>query len=709
MAMRSWVAASVLAVCAVAGAQEKPWMDKTLSPERRAELVLAQMTLDEKIAMMHGGEQMQRTSPEAAAYISNGGVGFAVTPLRLGIPTITMSDAAYGVRESAKNGRYSTALPANIASAASWDVEAACNYGKLIGTELRAQGFTMTLGGGTNITRDPRNGRTFEYMGEDPVLAGTMVGNRIRCEGAQHVISDIKHYALNDQESGRTQVDVRIGERAMRESDLLAFEIGVRIGHPSAVMCSYNGVNGDYSCENHFLLTDVLKKDWGFKGFVVSDWGGTHSTEKASAAGLEIEEPGEKFYGAKLKEAVQAGRIPQAELDEHVKRILAAEFASGVVDDPPHRFVVDAQAGFDVSRKIAEQGSVLLRNQHDLLPLDRAKLKSVAVIGSHADMGMISGAGSAQVDPPGLQVGGSYQRVTWFPTSPLEAIRAKVPGAKISFSSGQNVDEAVAAAKAAEVAVVCVWRYETEGRDFPDLSLPEGQDKLIAAVAAANPRTIVVLETGSAVTMPWLDKTGAVLEAWFAGSKGADAVANILFGDVNPSGKLPMTFPLSEADLPHPALAKPAAGAPRDGLSFTVDYSEGAKVGYKWYEAEHKPVLFPFGFGLSYTTFKYSDLKIGADGLTVTFKVTNTGKRSGAEVAEVYAAVPGSDVPKRLVGWRKAEIAPGESRAMEVGIDPEYISNWDEAAHKWVRAAGAVKVMVGGSSAELPLQAEIGR
>jgi len=257
----------------------KPWMDTQLSAEKRAELVLEQMTLDEKIALVHGeGVAHRKNVPPAmqqAQLLGNGGVGLAITPQRLGLPVIDMSDAAYGVRSSAENGRYSTALPSNVGSAASWDPTAACAYGTLIGKELRAQGFDMTLGGGTNLTREPRNGRTFEYMGEDPLLAGTMVGNRIKCEGEQHVISDIKHYAMNDQENGRTQVDVHVGERAMRESDLLAFQIGLKVGDPKAVMCSYNGVNGDYACENKYLLTEVLKKEWGFKGFVVSDWGGT--------------------------------------------------------------------------------------------------------------------------------------------------------------------------------------------------------------------------------------------------------------------------------------------------------------------------------------------------------------------------------------------------------------------------------------------------
>src|ERR1700685_1271633 len=371
----------------------RPWMNPKLSPDERADMVLKEMTLDEKIALTHGNgmEGWGRPMPNLSS--SNGGAGFVWGLPRLGIPMIQMSDAAYGVRASAQNGRYSTALPANIALAATWDVQAACEYGALIGRELRAQGYNMSLGGGVNLAREPRNGRTFEYQGEDPVLAGTLVGNRIRCEQGQHVIGDIKHYAVNDQESGRNEVNAIIGKRAMRESDLFAFEIGIEVGDPAAVMCSYNAVNGDFACENKYLLTDVLKKDWRFKGFVVSDWGGTHSTVKASSAGLDNEEPEDEFFGEKLKEAVQAGKISMAELDDHVRRMLRSEFASGIVDHPVQKSVVDVEGGFATSRRIAEQSIVLLKNENSVLPLDREKVRSIAVIGPHADMGMISGGG----------------------------------------------------------------------------------------------------------------------------------------------------------------------------------------------------------------------------------------------------------------------------------------------------------------------------
>lgn len=689
----------------------RPWMDKTLSPDRRADLVLQEMTLDEKMAFVHGNGMPGWGAPRPNAYLGNGGAGFVLGVPRLGIPMIQMSDAAYGVRSSGENGRYSTALPSDVAAASSWDTQAACAYGALIGRELRAQGYNMTLGGGVNLTREPRNGRTFEYMGEDPILAGTLVGNRMKCEQAQHVLGDIKHYALNDQESGRNEVNVIISKRAMRESDLLAFQIGIEIADPAAVMCSYNAVNGDYACENKYLLTDVLKKEWNFKGFVVSDWGGTHSVEKASAAGLDNEEPEDLFLGEKLKQAVRGGKVSMAELDDHVHRVLRSEFASGTVDDPVQKSVVDVEGGLETSRHIAEQSIVLLKNEQGILPLDRAKLHSIAVIGPNANTGMVSGGGSAQVDPPGHGAT-KWKEHIWFPTSPLKAIAAKAPGATVEFDSGADRGSAAALAKKSDVAIVFAYQWTSEDFDLPSLSLPENQDALIEQVAASNPRTIVVLETGSAATMPWLNQVGGILEAWYAGSKGADAVANILFGDVNPSAKLPMTFPRSEADLPHPKLLTPPPGRRADESkpSFEVHYDEGVKVGYKWYDAENKPVLFPFGFGLSYTTFSYSGLKVtsGSD-TTVSFTVKNTGSRAGAEIAEAYAALPASagEPPKRLVGWDKVHLNAGESKEVSVAVRPLYLSIYDEGSNDWKLVPGSYTFMVGGSSQNLPLVQKI--
>ena len=708
---------------------ERPWMNTNLSPDKRADLVMKAMTLDEKIQLLHGNGMPMFDPLTPVTAMSNRGGGYVIGIPRLGIPAIDMCDAAYGVRGSGENGRYSTALPADVALAASWDPAAAFDYGALIGHELRAQGYNMSLGGGVDLTRDPRNGRTFEYLGEDPVLAGTMVARLIAGTRSQHVIGDIKHYAFNDQESGRGSADVHIGERAARESDLLAFEIGVEQGHPDAVMCAYNRVNGVFSCQNKYLLDEVLKKDWQFPGFVVSDWGGTHSLEQASTAGLDQEEGGSVFYGERYQAAVQAESIPMSELDEHVHRILRSMFAAGVIDYPQRRSVVDPFAGLKVARTIEEDAIVLLKNDHAVLPLDTAKIHSIAVIGAHSDVGMISGGGSAQVDPPGETAfvppvpGATPPNVEiWFPTSPLKAIQSRVPNAIVKYDSGADPAAAGAMAKDADVAIVFAYQWESEGTDLPNLSLPLHQDDLIAQVAAANPHTIVVLETGSPVTMPWVKAPAAILEAWYPGSDGANAVGNVLFGAVNPSGKLPNTFPRSEADLPHPILVKPplasvrfsgpvtplqrAAGLP----PFTVDYNEGVKVGYKWYDAEKKPVLFPFGYGLSYTSYRYSDLTVTpGKTITATFTLTNTGARAGAEIAEVYASLPTStqEPPKRLVGWSKVKLNAGEQHTVTVEIDPKYLSIFDLQKDEWTLVPGDYTILVGGSSQDLPLKAVV--
>src|SRR5580693_8550292 len=709
------------------GNSSQPWMDANLSPDERASLVLKQMTLDEKISLLHGTGMVGLSPMSPLAVRSNGGAGYVVGVPRLGIPDIQMSDAGYGIRSSGENGRYSTALPSNLASAASWDLDAAYEYGALIGRELRAQGFNMSLGGGMNLTREPRNGRTFEYLGEDPILAGEMVGHVMKGLQAQHVIGDIKHYAVNAQESGRNAVNVNIDKRSMMETDLLAFEIGLRESNVAAVMCAYNRVNGDYSCENKYLLTDVLKKDWSFKGFVLSDWQGTHSTIKASAAGLDHEEPGEYFYGDAMKKAVEGGQVPMAELDDHVRRILRSMFACGVVDDPPKKGVVDVAGGFEIARKIEEQSIVLLKNEPALLPLDASKPQSIAVIGAHADVGMISGGGSAQVDPPGGNAimppgkgNTTWQAHIWFPTSPLTAIRAKAPGANVQYDPGTDSSSATALARTADVAIVFAYQWESEGMDLDSLSLSGNQNDLIARVAAANPHTIVVLETGGPATMPWADQVSGILEVWYAGSSGARAVSNVLFGDVNPSAKLPITFPKSDADLPHTSIVKPPeASTTKDGdpdawkkiaaglPAFQITYDEGLKVGYKWYDTEHKQVLFPFGFGLSYTTYTYSNLKVTpGKNVHVNFTVTNSGNRAGAEIAQVYAALPAAagEPPKRLVGWSKVKLNPGESREVTVEVDQQYLSVFNVDQNAWHLIPGEYEFLVGDSSRNLPLK-----
>ncbi|MGD0364752.1 MAG: glycoside hydrolase family 3 C-terminal domain-containing protein [Bryobacteraceae bacterium] len=702
-----------------------PWMNKGLTADERADLIVAQMTLDEKISLLHGsGWQMLFGRPGAQPSKSLGNAGYVPGIPRLGIPDLQMADAAVGVTHSGAFGRYSTALPSCVAEAASWDPDVAREYGALIGLELRNQGYTMTLGGGVNLAREPRNGRIFEYKGEDPILAGKLVGAEMKALQAQGIVGDIKHYALNDQEEGRSYVNVKADKRAIRESDLLAFEIGVKESGAGAVMCSYNLLNGDYACENSYLLTDVLKKDFGFQGFVVSDWGGTHSTAKAALAGLDMEMPGNSFLADALKKAVESGEVPVARLDNMVHRILRSEFAVGLFDRDPDTQVPDVFHGLDVAQHVAEQSIVLLKNANGQLPLARG-VRTIAVIGSHADVGVLSGGGSAQVDPMGGNPVpqpaniGLFDRVVWHRSAPLKAIRDKAPHADVQYDGGTDPAAAARLAKASDVAIVFVNQPSSEGKDHASLALPDNQDALIGAVAAANPHTIVVLETGGPVTMPWIGQVSAAMEAWYPGIRGAEAIASILFGDVNPSAKLPLTFARSEADLPHPRLTKqppPAGdadlveffpGFKTNTRKFDVTYDEGLKVGYKWYDAENKQPLYPFGFGLSYTTFKYSGMKAAKD--SVTFAVANTGTRDGAEIAEVYATLPqaAGEPFKRLVAWEKVKLAPGESKSVTLRPDPFYLSIFNADKDAWQLVPGEYTIQAGGSSRDLPLRGSV--
>jgi beta-glucosidase len=704
-------------------AARQPWMDTSLSPDQRADLVLKEMTLDEKIQLVHGIGWGPLIPGHFVPPSNNGGAGQVIGIPRLGIPDINQADSAVGVRMAALQSRYATLLPSVIGATASWDNDAAHLYGDVIGRELRAQGFNEHIGGGVDLTREPRNGRNFEYAGEDPVLAGYTVGNVIRGLRANHVMADIKHYAFNDQETGRTVVDVKIGHKAARESDLLAFELGIRIGQPESVMCSYNKVNGDWSCENDWLMNKLLKQDWKFPGFVMSDWEGTHSTEKAVNAGLDMEQPGEVYLGAPLKAAVGSGAVKQERLDDMVHRILRSMFAAGVIDHPPYpRKVVDPFKGLEDSQHIAEECIVLLKNQGGALPLNASRLRSIAVIGAHADVGILSGGGSAQVDAPGgnaisPDVPTEWLKPVYFPSVPLRYIREHAPNAKVIFDSGEKVESAAALAKNSDVAIVFADQYSSEGMDSITLSLPNNQDALISAVAAANPRTIVVLVTGNPVSMPWVDKVAGVMEAWYPGIGGAQAIANLLFGTVNPSGKLPITFAKDIHDLPHPQIfgidSEPGTTPPGFTgdlkTSFPADFSEGARAGYKWFDSENKQPLFPFGFGLSYTTFKYSNLKADGASKSVTFDLENTGTREGTEIAEVYVQLPSSagENFRRLAGWQRVTLAPGQHKSVTVKLEPLALASFDEAKDAWQWPSGAYKVSVGSSSRELPLNASM--
>jgi beta-glucosidase len=692
---------------------------------------MQEMTFDEKIRMLHGGPAaggggrgrgapvstapptVEELTERLTATRSNGGAGFIPGISRLGIPDLQMADAAVGVTRGAARGRYSTLLPSTIGLACSWDLKAAYDYGALIGKELRDQGYNMSLGGGLNITREPRNGRNFEYLGEDPILAGRLDGQHMKGLQAQGILGDVKHFAFNDQETGRNIGSANLTDkRIMRETDLLAFEIAVHDADPAGVMCSYNKVNQVYACENSYLLHDVLKQAWGHKGFVLSDWGGTHSTSTAALAGLDIEMPGSTYFAEPLKKAVESGEVPMARIDDMVHRILRSEFAVGLLDKPVVPQVPDVFRGLEVAERIARESIVLLKNAGGQLPLNRAAGQSIAVIGSHADAGVLSGGGSAQVNAAGgtavAAPAGGRGAPTYHPSSPLTAIRAIAGRAKVEYNEGTDVASAAALAKASEIAIVFCNQPASEGRDLASLSLPDNQDALVSAVAAANPHTIVVLETGGPVAMPWMDRTGAVLEAWYPGIRGGEAIAGILFGDVNPSAKTVVSFARSDADLPHEKVFGPPPGGGRGQMQpFDIDYTEGLKVGYKWYDAENKTPLVPFGHGLSYTTFAYSGLKTAVAGkdVKVSFTLKNTGKRAGTEIAQVYVALPAAanEPPKRLVAWERVELAAGEMKVVSLAIEPLHLSVFNIDKDAWEVVSGDYTVMVGASSRELPL------
>jgi beta-glucosidase len=701
---------------------DQPWMNKALDPDTRADLMIREMTLDEKIQLVHGDGWGVLRAGDYVAPRHNGGAGYVPGIPRLGLPDINLADSAVGVRMAAYQGRYATLLPSVIGLAASWDPQAARLYGSVIGRELRDQGFNMSIGGGVDLIREPRNGRNFEYASEDPILSGVMVGQLASGVQDNHIMGDIKHYALNDQETGRNSLNAELDIRAMQETDLLAFKIAIAAANPAGVMCSYNRVNGDYSCENEYLLTEVLKQAWGFKGFVLSDWEGTHSTVKAALAGLDMEQPGTHWFGPQLKQAVLDGKVPQARLDDMVHRIVRSMFAVGVIDDPPVRRVTDPFRGRDDSQHIAEESLVLLQNKGGILPLEAGKVKSIALIGGHADSGVLSGGGSAQVDAPGGRPGGSeWGKPVYFPSAPMKYVKEHAAGATVTYDPGTDTAQAAKAAAGAQVAIVFVTQWQSEGQDSAKLSLPDNQDALVAAVAAANPNTIVVLENGGPVSMPWSASVKGIVESWYPGIGGGQAIANVLFGSVNPSGKLPVTFAATESDLPHPHVPGltdktlnngredigKAAEQPHD---FPVDYNvEGMMVGYRWFQAKEKKPLFPFGFGLSYTRYAYSDLKIDADATTASVRVKNAGARAGDEIAEVYVTLPSAagEPFRKLVGWKRVTIAAGATETVSVPLDPLFLSVYSTQDRAWHRLAGEYRFEAGGSSADLPLHQDI--
>jgi beta-glucosidase len=677
---------------------DRPWMDASLDADSRSRLLLAAMTRDEKLALVFGyfstdAPWKSFKKPRDGLEQSAGYVGGIA---RLGIPALLETDAGIGVAsQPGTSPRQRTALPSNLAVAASWDPELAYSGGRMIGNEARQSGFNVMLAGGINLAREPRSGRNFEYGGEDPLLAADIVAAQIRGIQSNHIISTIKHFALNDQETNRTTLSVQIDERAARMSDLLAFELAIGLAQPGAVMCAYNRINGVYSCESPWLLDEVLKQDWRYKGFVMSDWGATHSSIPAASAGLD-QESGFPFdvspyFADALKEAVEDGYVPTGRLDDMTARILRSMFANGLFDDPVKAADIDFEAHAQTSRTAAEESMVLLKNDRHLLPLGRS-VRSLLIVGSHADAGVLSGGGSSQVYPVGgvalLESHVKGGPMVYFRSSPLEALAART-SARTAYDSGADIKAVAGLARHYDVVIVFAHQWSTEGIDGT-MRLDEDQDALIAALGRANPKTIVVLETGGPVLMPWIDQVPAVLEAWYPGSNGGVAIARVLTGEVNPSGRLPLTFPRSLDQLPRPQLD----GFPEQrNARIAVDYRiEGAAVGYKWFDRRHFDPLFSFGHGLSYSHFHLSNLGAHVDdqGVSVQFAVKNTGDRAGKYVAQVYvspvgdATALGWEAPKRLCGFRKVSLQRGESGEVSLRIEPRMLAVYDNAAKRWV-------------------------
>ena len=700
---------ALLAACLLAGTSALA-QPAGQAPEARAAATEAQLLPSERGLLTHGLFATRvPILPGDAVF----GAGYVAGVPRLGVPSLKESDASLGVAyvRGMRNDGGATPLPSGVAMAATWNPDLVGRGGAMIGAEAKAKGFNVLLAGGVNLMRDPRNGRTFEYLSEDPLLSGILGGAAIAGIQSNHIISTIKHFALNGQETGRHFIDSRISEAAARESDLLAFQIALERGHPGSVMCAYNRVNGPYSCDNDWLLNKVLKTDWGFKGFVMSDWGAVPSMETA-LHGLD-QQSGEQldpevFFGDKLVARADKDPIYAARLKDINRRILYAIYANGLDTDPPVKKPLDLTVGNAVAEQTAREGIVLLRNSRAALPLT-AQAKKIVVIGGFAANGVLAGGGSSEVQmdggpaltlPTAERGGGeTYQR-----SVPLQAIRAKAPGASVIYRNGAYISEAVAAAQASDVAIIFATQWETEGADLPDLSLPRGQDALIAAVAKANPNTIVVLETGSAVLMPWLEDTAAVVEAWYPGGRGAEAIASVLVGETNPSGRLPISFPASLEQLPRPQLdgagtVEPSmGGGGKPGQTLTANYDiEGSDVGYRWYARQGLKPLFPFGFGLSYTSFRHADFKATATGASVT--VTNTGTRAGADVAQVYLVSAAGQKTLRLAGFQKVDLQPGESRTVTFPFDKRIMASWKDG--QWAIAGGTYQFAIGRDAEDL--------
>lgn len=702
------------------------WMDRSQSPDQRAAELLQAMTLDQKIQMVH-----QEYGDMAGSY---GAAGYVPPIPSLCVPALVLNDAGSGLGDAQVGV---TSYPAAISQASSWDPHEQHRVGASLGAEAFAKGVNVLLGPDVNIARVPLDGRTSEQFGEDPYLSGQTAAAFIQGVQSQHVIATVKHFDANNQETNRGTIDEIIDNRTLHEIYQPAFDAAVVQGGAGAVMCSYNQVNGAYACQNGPLLKTDLDGQMGFKGFVMSDWGATHSTVASALNGLDMEmsaaqEPdqlsslgpyssggingAEDFYGAPLKAAVESGRVPMSVLDSMVERILRSMFAIGLFDHPApsepsgYPVPVDSSASRAVALSAAEEGSVLLKNSGSLLPISGSGQR-IALIGLDAGPDAVTAAqagGSVHVNQPDV-------------VSPLQALTARAArdGDTVVYSDGNDVQAAAALAKSSDLAVVYAGYVESEGTDQSNLDYnygvcslvcqtqPANSDQLISAVAAANPHTVVVLNTGGPAVMPWLGKVQSVLEMWYPGEEDGNAAAALLFGDVNPSGKLPITFPETLSQIP----TQSAQQWP--GVNGTAVYSEGLLVGYRWYDAKKLEPLFPFGYGLSYTSFRFSHLSVRKQGssVVVSYVLTNTGERAGADVGEVYVSDPpaAGEPPQQLEGYQKTWLEPGQSRAVTVVLPAAAFRYWSNRTDGWATAPGLYTIRVGDSSAGQPLVAQIDR
>jgi beta-glucosidase len=714
-------AVSVASVGQAAG-QKCPWMAVSKSPRTRAHELLAAMTLGDKIQMVTG----QYSGPNAASGSSNpiGAASYIEANPKLCIPALSPTDNINGVGDQMTG---TTAFPDSIALTATWDPALTQHYGQTLGEEAFKKGVNVLLGPGMDIARTPLNGRNFEYAGEDPYLAGRAVAAVIRGLQSEHVVATAKHYALNDQETNRNTDSSDASVRTMQEIDLPAFDASVKAG-VGAVMCSYNRIHSVYACENPYTQRHVLDHQFGFSGWVMSDWGATHSTVPSAKAGLDMEMPSGTYYGNTLKTAIQKRQVSMATLNEMVYRVIFTMFRLGLFNHVPAEGSQAAAAvattpdSLSMATSVAEAGTVLLKNRHRILPLTGSG-RRIAVIGPAA------GQHGAELC---YQGGGSGHNPEfgYMPdvVSPLTAIqtRAAESSDTVTYADGSSMGDAVAAASAADVAVVFICDGETEGSDRPNMNAdfgacflvcgysPIDQNALVSAVAAANPNTIVVIQAGGPVAMPWIGHVKGVLDNWYPGQTDGLSIAPILFGDVDPSGHLPDTFPVKLSDGPLRTKAQyPGVTKKGDSVGPHSIYSEGLLVGYRWYEAKRIRPLFPFGYGLSYTRFRFSKLTVrqATRGAWVSFRLTDTGGQPGADVAQVYVGDPAStgEPPRQLKGFRKVGLNPGHSARVRIWLPEVAFAHWATRAHTWAVSAGRYRIYVGDSSATLRLKTSIHR